>query len=172
MKSENWIYLSAFFFGVLVVNILDNSAGINSSLLNRYYLASLSFREIVYEEYFFWILALRMKTVIVLAIGSRLVSKKIMLYGFAIIMCIILGSVTVMMILANGIWGILFLLCGLMPQVLFYMMAFFVWKRECVIRTGDKQKFIERIYILVLVVLGCICEAMISPIIIENIIKY
>ena len=172
MKSENWIYLSAFFFGVLVVNILDNSAGINSSLLNRYYLASLSFREIVYEEYFFWILALRMKTVIVLAIGSRLVSKKIMLYGFAIIMCIILGSVTVMMILANGIWGILFLLCGLMPQVLFYMMAVFVWKRECVIRTGDKQKFIERIYILVLVVLGCICEAMISPIIIENIIKY
>ena len=52
MKSENLIYLLAFLFGVTTVSIFRVEAGGDSSTLNRYTLAGLSFHGIIYEEFF------------------------------------------------------------------------------------------------------------------------
>jgi len=175
LKWEKWVYLSAFLCGVVIVNLIGNSEWINNSLLNRYALVSLSFREIVYEEYFFRILSVRIRTVIWLWIGSILLPPKTIVYGFAIIMSAALGSVATMMILANGVWGIWFFICALMPQILFYMGGFLLWKKQSLtysVGSNRKMRYLEIMFILGLVGIGCICEAFISPVVMENIIKY
>ena len=63
MKRENGICLLAFLIGVIVTNLLGADELTNSGLLNKYNLATLSFRGIVYEEYFLHVLLLRLQTV-------------------------------------------------------------------------------------------------------------
>ena len=175
MKWEKWIYLSAFLCGVVVTNIIgEYTKGVGDSL-NRYHIAFFSFQGIVYEEYFLKIFFLRLSTVIALGIGSKLLPKKIVIYGFSIVMSVMLGCVATMMILANGIWGIWFWGCALVPHILFYIAAFSLWKKqsmEYIIGSSGKTGGLNIIVILVLIVCGCICEAYISPVIIENVIKY
>lgn len=175
MKRENVIYLLAFLCGVVVVNVLGNRAWTDYSSLNRYSLASLSFQGIVYEEYFFQVLCLRLRTVVGLWVCAKLVPKKVVVVGFALVMCGILGGVTAMAILANGLWGILFCLCALMPHIICYGAAYILWGNTKVSFSGEGKRttdYLATILIVMLIGIGCVLEAYISPILIENLIKY
>lgn len=175
MKWEKWLYLFAFLCGVICVNICGNQLWMNQNLMNRYHLASLSFREIVYEDYFLYIFFLRFKIVAGVWIGTKLFPKRIIVNGFAVCVSTILGSVLAMVILENGVWGVWFFVSALIPQIFFYMMAFLLWRNGqevpyVSINTGESN--IKKIFLILLILLGCICEAFISPVIIQNVIKY
>lgn len=175
MKKENGIYLVAFIAGVIIVNLVGNATWANSSILNRYSLANLSFQGIVYEEYLLQILFLRFRTVIVLWMLSKLFTKRVISVGYAIVMCVMLGGIIAMAILANGVWGVLFFISALMPHILFYGVAFAIWSNTQVRYSMEGTKSVSYIFgilILVLTVVGCICEAYISPVFMENVIKF
>ena len=175
VKWEKWLYLLSFIGGVIVINMSGNYFQMNQNLLNRYNLASLSFREIVYEEFLMQILFLRFKTLLGIWLGTKFFPKRIIANAFAVVMCMIFGGILGMAILENSIWGIWFFCCALVPQIIFYLVAFVLWKKQdlgYVIGRNKKEKYLEIIVILVWVVLGCICEAFISPVVIENVIKY
>lgn len=175
MKRESVICILAFLCGVIAVNFLGTVTWINNSALNRYSLASLSFEEIKYEEYFLQILFLRFRTVGSIWIVSRLIPKNIVAIGASVIICIVLGGVAAMSILANGIWGLLFYLCAIMPHILCYGSAWSFWckeKKEHFISGKRIEQYLFTVLILVLVGIGCVLEAYVSPILVKSVIKY
>ena len=169
------MYLFAFLGGVIVVNIFGSHLWESQNVLNRYSLASLSFRGIVYEDYFFQVLFLRLKTVLVIWLGTKFLPKSIVANSFAGIVCAILGSVLAMSILENGVWGVWFFISALVPHIIFYIMAFVLYRNGQEIyytNINRSETNMKKMLILVLIVIGCICESFISPVVIENIIKY
>ena len=175
MKRENWIYLLSFLFGIVMINLLASTTWINSSNLNRYSLASLSFRGIVYEEYFFHVFFLRMRTAFVLWVLTKLLPKKMVSAGFGVLSCCMLGGVLAFMILVNGLWGILFCICAFFPHAICYGAAYMLWRNSTekyLIENLRREKYFVAALILVLIGIGCVCETYITPILLENIIKY
>lgn len=175
MKRENVICFLAFLCGVVVVNLFGNMAWVNNSTLNRYTLVTLSFRGIVFEEYFFHVLFLRLRTVFGLWFISKIISKKMVVVCFATVICGILGCVTAIAILSNGLWGILFCLCAFFPHAICYGLAYVLWGNLQGSYVGERNKRSEYIAVLLigmLIIIGCILEAYISPILMENLIKY
>lgn len=175
MKRENGIFLLAFLCGILIVNLLGDAAWTNNSILNRYSLASFSFQGIVYEEYFLEILLLRFQTVVALWMCSKLISKNIVRVGYALIICVILGGIIAIAILANGLWGILFCICALLPHAICYFAAYMLWGKAMTGYVGESKRRIDYFttaIIIMLIGIGCILEAYISPVLIENLIKY
>lgn len=175
LKKENWIYIFAFLCGVVIVNLLGSTTWENNSLLNRYSLVTLSFRELVYQEYFIQIILLRFRTVIGLWILTRMFPKKMVTTGFAILVSVMLGGVASMSILANGVWGICFFFSALLPHGIFYGLAYKFW---CNMQNNDrfegnrKGHYFVAVLIFMLMTIGCICEAYICPVLIENVLKY
>lgn len=175
VKKEIWIYLLAFLSGVLFVNFFDGTMENSSYLLNRYTLMTLTFQEIVYEEYFIYILYLRLRSVIVLWALSKLLSEKLVKAGFAVGISILLGMVAAMSVLVNGIWGIWFFVVSFFPHIFFYGFAYRIWysmTSSYKIEGERRRRRLLMLIILVLTIIGCACEAYISPVLLENIIKF
>lgn len=175
MKRENGIYLLAFLCGIIIVNLPGNAAWANNSILNRYSLASFSFQGIVYEEYLLEILFLRFQTVVALWMCSKLISKNLVRIGYALIICGILGGIMAIAILANGLWGIWFFICALLPHTICYFVAYMLWGKALTGYVGESKRRIDYFTIAIIIMLvgiGCILEAYISPVLIENLIKY
>lgn len=174
MKREYGIYLLFFLFGTVVVNLLGNTTLLNGSILNRYSLTALSFEGIVYEEYFFQVLFRRFRTVIRLWLASKLIPKQFVKTGFAVMICFMLGGITAMAILENGLWGILFCLCAFLPHMICYAVAFLLWgsMRVLYVRDGNRKvDYMSMAFIALLIGIGCILEAYITPVFLRNIIK-
>ena len=180
MKKENWIYLLAFLCGVVLGNVLGTEDGVNGGLLNRYSLATLSFQMIEHEEYLIQVLVLRFRTVAGLWILSRIIPAKMVVVGFAGVISMMLGMIMAFSILTNGIWGSFFFLCALLPHGIFYGMAYFLWENASGGSSygnyggagGRREKILATALILMVTAIGCICEAYISPIVMENVIKF
>ena len=172
MKQERVWYALAFLCGVLIISVSGKELW-NMSILSRYHLLTLSFGEINYEEYFIQILFLRLRTAIGLWIMARIFSEKVVSIGFACIMSMILGGIAAMMLLMNGIWGILFFVFALIPHGIFYIAAFVLWRRNKTIVIHNRaESNVISVLIGILLLIGCVFEAYISPILIENIVKY
>lgn len=175
MKREYVICSLAFLCGVIIVNFLGDITWINNSILNRYSLASLSFDKIQYEEYFLEIVFLRFRTVVSIWMVSKLIPKKLVTVGVAVIICVILGGVAAISILVNGVWGLLFCLCVVMPHILCYGSAWILWSRggERTIVSGKCiEQYIVTVLILMLIAIGCVLEAYVSPILVKSVIGY
>lgn len=175
MKWENRIYLLAFLSGVICVNIFGTTTLANNSMLSRYNLATLSFRQVVYDEYFFNVLFLRFRTVFGLWIASKFFPKKAIVLIFACIMCSLIGGITALSIMANGLWGIWFCLCAFFPHGICYGVVYAMWKKLCLWydegRDRKEKTFVVAI-MMVLIGIGSMLEAYISPVLLQNIIKY
>jgi len=175
VKWENRIYLLAFLSGVICINMFGTTTLVNNSMLSRYNLATLSFRQIVYEEFFFKVLFLRFRTVFGLWIASKFLPKKVVVLIFACIMCSLMGGIIAWTIIANGLWGILFCFCAFLPHGICYGVVYVMWKNLCLwydeSRDG-KEKIFVVVIMMILIGIGSILEAYISPVLLQNITKY
>ncbi len=175
VKQKRWMFLLAFLCGVGIVNIIGSRTWANNSLLNRHSLGMLSFEEISYEEYFVKILFLRIRTLIFLWILEKLISKKVTALGFGCFISIMTGGILTMLILANGVWGIFFLLSALLPHGIFYVLAYLLWCNTGLTYTVEgsrKERWLVSLLILLLIVIGSICEAYVCPFLVKNVIYF
>ena len=175
MKQKNWIYVLTFLTGVILVNLTGSAIESDNSILNRYNLMGLKFEEIIFEKYFVEILFLRLRTVIILWILTRIMPKKLVSMGFALLISFVLGGMVAVCILVNGLWGVIFFLGALFPHSICYGIAFVLWssrKREYLAVQNKMETYVVNMLIILFVCAGCFMEAYISPIIIKNIIKY
>ena len=175
MKWENRIYLLAFLSGVICINMFGTTTLANNSMLSRYNLAALSFQQIVFEEYFFNVLFLRLRTVFVLWIASGFFPKKAVVFAFACIMCSLMGGIIALSIMANGLWGIWFCLCAFFPHGICYGVVYVMWKNLC-LWYGESRERKEKTFMvaimMVLMGIGSMLEAYVCPVLLQNIIKY
>ena len=175
MKKETWIYLLAFLIGVLLVNLMDDAMGTGNSILNRYTLRTLTFQDIVYEEYFIYILCLRMRGVIALWALAKLLPERLVKTGVLIGICCLSGVMIAMSLLMNGIWGIWFFISSIFPHIFFYGFAYKIWydmSSSYKIESERRKKRLLIVLIFVLILIGCASEAYVSPVLLEQVIKF
>lgn len=157
------------------MNVLAGSALIDYNVINRYSMCLLSFGEISYEVYLVQVLLLRFQTVIMLWILGRILPEKIVYLLFGYLICGLLGGIFAIAILANGVWGSWFVVCAMMPHGIFYMLAYRIWyykSRDYSYRNSGKERIVIKIFIVLLVIIGSICEAYISPELLEKVVKF
>lgn len=148
---------------------------VNSGSLNRYSLATMSFGRVVHEEYFFRVLFLRLRTIIGLWIISRFFSRKWVMFMFVCIICCFLGGITALSVMENGVWGVLFCTCAFLPQGIFYMIAYTMWNNlhiTSVVENRKKERYAIYATSLAMLVIGIVSEVYITPVLLQNIIKY
>ena len=174
VKRECWIYLISFLIGCIIINVLGSGTWEKYSILNRYSLNMISFESILYDTYFVQIVILRLKTAVGLWIAAKLVPKKLVVVVFASVISAMLGAIASMAMLANGLWGSLFFVCAVLPHGLFYATAFILWSnRSQTYSVGieKSENWIAIVIIFIIILIGCICEAYVSPFFIEKLIK-
>ncbi len=147
------------------MNVLGNTSLANVSVLNKYNLQSMQLRDIAYDEYFVQILALRCKTLLGVWCVSKIISNKFVIYIFSGLICMMLGGILTMAILTNGVWGILFFISSFLPHGIFYLLVYLIW------RNHDDSFKGKTFLIIVLTLIGCLCEAYVSPFILGYVIK-
>lgn len=167
------MYILAFLGGVLLVNLLEGTMDISINILNRYTLAALTFQEIVYEEYFLYILLLRFRTLAGIWLFSKLLPQRFVKKGAVLGISFLAGCVAAMSILANGIWGMWFFVVSLFPHGILYGGAYGIWYHASPykIEGNGKSNLWLGICILLLVFIGCVCEAYIGPVLMEKVIS-
>ena len=166
------MYMLAFLSGVLLINLLEGTMDISTNILNRYTLSALTFREIVYEEYFLYILVLRFRTLAGLWLFSKLLPQRFVKKGTVFILCFLTGCVAAMSILVNGIWGMWFLVVSLFPHGIFYGVACGIWYHSSPYKIEGKSHLLWGFFIIIMVFVGCVCEAYIGPVLLEKIISH
>lgn len=173
MRWEKWGYLFAFLCGVVFANVLGSRAFIDYNLLNRYNMSLLSFEAVSGEAYFVQVLLLRLQTVVVLGILCRLLPKRVVIIGFGCLISALLGGILAAAILANGVWGIWFGLGALLPHGIFYLLSYLLWyyANRGYVYQKKGGILIRKVLMVLLVVIGSICEAYLSPVLVEKMIK-
>ena len=173
VKWKNKSYLLAFLCGVIIINMLG--ANVSSGILNRYSLAAMSFNGIVYEEYFFYVLLLRFRTVLGLWIACRILPRKWVMLGFAYMICVVMGGIAAMSIMENGLWGVLFCAGAFFPHGICYGVAYGIWSSmDTGERWGESKKdgYLRLAVMMLFVGIGSMLESYVSPVLLQNIIKY
>lgn len=174
MKREYVIYSIVFFVGCISVNLLERWTGERFYELNRYQLSIIQIENISYERFFLQVLVTRFKTVFLLWVLSKVIPKKAIALGFACLLSGMLGATLTMIVISNGLWGILYCGCVLFPQGILYILALRLWEsrtsRELYSRTR-KEEWLGTLIMISMVFIGCIYEAFICPKITEILVK-
>jgi len=173
VKWKNKVYLLAFLGGVVVINMFGSK--VSSGMLNRYSLVAMSFDQIVYEEYFLNVLFLRLRTVLGLWIASMFIPPKWVMLLFGGIICSFLGGIVALAIMENGLWGVWFCAGAFFLHGICYGLAYAIWSNRCVTNMSERNRKESHFMVammMLLIGIGSVLEAYISPVILQNIIKY
>lgn len=173
MKREYWIFMLSFLSGVLLANMFRMQAAAESSLLNRYSLRTVSLSGIDENGYFVTILLMRLRTVIVLWMLSRILSRKIVVRMLTVLIFMIIGVIVTILVIENGVWGILFLLSSMFPHGLIYGIALYLWNgvESQPLSIRRSNHYIQLGVIWLLCLFGVFGEAFISPLCVMFAIK-
>ena len=140
IQKNKIIYALCFLAGILLVNLMG------SGLLNTYGVTSfwdqsaVTFWSMSYDQYFWYIFFMRMKGLFLFLTGIFIT----------------------MSVIEQGLSGIAAVLLAMLPQWIFYLLAFTVYER------GRERKVI--FVCALLVVLGCLAEGYISPFFLKKVL--
>ena len=152
---------------------------IDCSILNRNNMLLLQLEEVASDFYFIHVLFLRLEMILMLWVLSRILPRRIIVIGTGDVICLVLGMIMAASVWSNGIWGSWFVVCALLPQGIFYLLGYRIWRKvglgyEKMAYGGGyvrKERILTGGVIVAMVVIGCLCEAYLSPKILENVIK-
>ena len=167
MKRNGWICLFAFLLGCIIINLWENGTGDCLTHLNRYQLHMLYTQGVSEDTYFLHVFFLRMKTILILFVATRIFQKRIVAISFGCLISMMTGMLLCLMLMSNGIWGILLFLGAMLPHGVFYLLAYLYW-----IRQERKEYRVKTVFIVLLVLLGIACESYVCPFVLESFIKY
>ena len=173
VKWKNKIYLLAFISGIVAMNIFGTE--VSNGMLNRYSLAAMTFGQIVYEEYFLYILFLRLQTVLSLWIFSKFVPSKWVMLLFACIICSLMGGIMALCMIENGLWGMIFYGVAFLPHGICYGMAYVLWNNMYCVNMqmkNTREQYVRMAVMVLLIGVGCVVEAYVVPVLVKNIVKY
>lgn len=177
--SGLWIIVGLI-FGSMLTNFIYNDyiaygGTVKSLVLNNtdLYKASTSL--------FFYILFKRVKQYAIIYLAGYLLQPWIFLYGSAFCMAFFLGSMLSLQIIQMGMKGLVLVLMSLFPHFICYTIVFillvkynFLAEKKEEILYDKSDSFLLRYRILLeitFMILGCILESFINPMIMSGILK-
>ena len=123
---------------------------------------SCHFLSMSYDQYFWYIFFMRMKGLIVILLLGTVFGRRIVTRVFLALFLFLTGIFITMSVIEQGLSGIAAVLLAMLPQWIFYLLAFTVYER------GRERKVI--FVCALLVVLGCLAEGYISPFFLKKVL--
>lgn len=127
--------------------------------------------EIINEKYFWYVAKERIFELLILCILSHMKWKKLFVGIVLGISGFLYGVLMVLAVLQMGIKGILFCSVGLLPQILFYGMAYGVLLCYWYYFPERKWNRMKTIFVMVMFGVGIITEVYINPLLVKGMIK-
>ena len=128
MKQRSIAYFLFFFLGIIGINLIGQDWLLTYGSMNQYLFKDFCASMIPYEKYFIHVLYLRLKTVFLLFLLSRMFRMRTIVFLSNCFFSFSIGAFMTMTILENGVMGMFKLLCALLPQGIFYFTAYFIWQ--------------------------------------------
>ena len=129
IQKNKIIYALCFLAGILLVNLMG------SGLLNTYGVTSfwdqsaVTFWSMSYDQYFWYIFFMRMKGLIVILLLGTVFGRRIVTRVFLALFLFLTGIFITMSVIEQGLSGIAAVLLAMLPQWIFYLLAFTVYER-------------------------------------------
>lgn len=160
-----------FFVGILYENIISKSQGISLELFQSYFLKQFAQIEIVAEEYLWYVAKARVIPFLLLLLLGCLRWKKTIVSIYLSWAGFLFGVVIVSSVIQLGIRGILFCLAGLLPHMIFYVLAYGMYLVHLYRYPSFQWNSTKTIFVILMMVLGIVLETYLSPIIIKTIVR-
>lgn len=160
-----------FLIGILYVNVVSWNGMFLSELFQKTTLHQMGQIEIIHEKYFWYVVKERCYYLILLCILACLKWKKIFVGIVLGISGFLYGVLMVLAVLQLGIKGILFCLVGLLPQMIFYGMAYGVLLSYWYYFPERKWNRMKTIFVIVMFGVGIITEVYINPLLVKGIVR-
>lgn len=160
-----------FLSGILYANVVSGNGVFLSELLKKTTLHQMGQVEIIHEEYFWYIAKERCYYLGILFVLACLKWKKILVGTILGVSGFLYGVLMVLAVLQLGIKGILFCLFGLLPQMIFYGMAYGVLLSYWYYFPERKWSRMKTIFVIVMFSVGIITEVYINPLLVKGIVR-
>lgn len=160
-----------FFVGILYENIVSKSQGMSIDLFQSYFLKQFAQVEIVTEEYLWYVAKARVVPFLLLLLLGCLRWKKTLVSIYVCWAGFLLGIITVSAVIPLGIKGILFCLAGMVPHIIFYVLAYGMYLLHLYHYPNRHWNATKTIFIVLMMFLGIALETYLSPIIIKSIVR-
>lgn len=160
-----------FLLGILYENIVSQNGMVVSELFQKTRLQQLEQIEIINEKYFWYVAKERIFELALLCILAHMKWKKWFVGIVLGISGFLYGVLMVLAVLQLGIKGILFSTVGLLPQILFYGMAYGVLLSYWYYFPDRKWNRMKTMFVIVMFGVGIITEVYINPLLVKGIIK-
>lgn len=182
------IFLAGVLAGILLINIKKSMLLENTGMLDEYTLYHMKYMTVDSSALFYYVLRLRMKSVVILAILATTYLGLLVCAGTAFWYGLSAGSFLATVVIRYGLKGILFAMAGVLPQYILYVPAvatLLIWcedlNRSIYFRnesmhSEEKGKFwparvAKLAVILGVIFLGCLLESFTNPGLLEKFLK-
>ena len=155
--------MAGFLVGILYANIISRQYVTVSGVFNEYYLRQYMITEIVAEEYIWYILPMRAGPFLALAVLGYTKLKKIAVIAYLLWTGFSVGMIAVTAVIQMGMRGILLFLAGIMPQFLFYILAYTVVLWYLYTYPDAKWNSGKTVFVILTLIMGILMEVYVNP---------
>lgn len=162
VEKNKIVYALCFFAGILLVNLIGGNLLNTYGVISFWNQSAVTFWSISYDQYFWYIFFMRLKGMILILLLGTVFDRKIVTRVFMALFLFLTGIFIKMSVIERGLAGIAAVFLAMLPQWIFYLLAFTVYGR------GRERKVI--LVCVLLVVLGCLAEGYISPFFLKKVL--
>lgn len=182
------IFLAGVLAGMLMMNLGKSILLENTGLLDEYTLYHMKYMTVDSSALFYYVLCLRMKTAITLAILATTYLGLVVCAGATFWYGLSAGAFLSAAVIRYGLKGILFACVGILPQYIVYVPAFVIllmwcetlnrsiYFRNSSVTEGNGtvpwfKRVAQLLLILGVLLLGCLLESFANPGLLEKFLK-
>ena len=182
------IFLAGVLAGILMMNLGKSILLENTGLLDEYTLYHMKYMTVDSSALFYYVLCLRMKTAITLAILATTYLGLVVCAGATFWYGLSAGAFLSAAVIRYGLKGILFACVGILPQYIVYVPAFVIllmwcetlnrsiYFRNSSVTEGNGtvpwfKRVAQLLLILGVLLLGCMLESFANPGLLEKFLK-
>lgn len=159
-----------FLIGILYTNMISSRYVTTGCIFDENFLKQYSQTEIIVEEYLWYILQARLLPLGLLCVMGCMKWKKILAAGCIAWTGFSGGVIAVSSVISFGIKGILFCIAGMIPQILFYGLAYVILLWYFYTYPNGRWNLKKTTVVVVAMAVGMISEAYLNPMLIKAVI--
>lgn len=185
MRDRNLPLLTIFtvgvFAGMVIMNLGKSTLLENTGFLDEYTLYQMKYMTVDSSALFYYVLAKRMKMLLILAVLSTTYLGILVCGGITLWYGVCTGAFLAASVLRYGIKGILFVVVGLFPQYLIYVPAMIIMLFWCMRIYGKiyfekteisvPRSLMQLLGILLVFFVGCILEGFLNPVLLRGFLQ-
>ena len=156
------IYFFPFLLGIMIANFLGKDHLLSYGVTSFWNQSVITFQTISYDRFFCIILFERLKGTIFILLLGRVFPKEFVVKVCIALFMLFIGFFITMSMMDRGLKGMFITFLALMPQWIFYLLAFALYERE----EGRKRI----LFSLFLIFLGCLSEGYFSPFFLKKVL--